>query len=461
MKTAKRIILIWLLAVLLLGAFLLNPLIRFCVYLEKEQFSDAEAIYQNQLMPIERFQKEASRQLKAYTERQTDAYYARKKTFDAIKGILNALSETKLPQADIDLCIAAVDRMEQARIDLAHADSCFAEGDYVRAIPYFRQSLIADKSASSRLIQAEAIYKEQILGAAEAAMNDGQFVSAENILTDGQAVLGEDADLSAALADARRLETDRIYSAIDEEAHQRLVENGPAAAFQYMADLRRQTPEEFRLEYLEQSLRHEYEENVCSRAMALRDAGDALEACSVLAESFFWIDSVKIKTLYTQIRASIPFYLCDMPVFKDETADAETGAQSTVARDQILSDSLSNLYTHSFWADMGSISFSLDGSFDVFAGTVAFPLGEKADIYRASATLQIFGDGRLIAEFRDIDSSSAPLPFSIPVKGVQELCLTWTSNGANGWANWGRFATIFDGRLLTESAVDANGRPPN
>ena len=142
------------------------------------------------------------------------------------------------------------------------------------------------------------------------------------------------------------------------------------------------------------------------------------------------------------------FYLVDRPILRDETASPRTGAISTVARDQVLSDVHANEYAHSLWADAGSVTFALDEDFTTFAGTVAFPQGEKADLYRASATLQIFGDGILLAEFKDMDDASAPLPFSLPISGVKELTLAWTSKGASGWKDWGRFATVFDGRFL-------------
>ena len=55
----------------------------------------------------------------------------------------------------------------------------------------------------------------------------------------------------------------------------------------------------------------------------------------------------------------------------------------------------------------------------------------------------------MIAEFKNIDITSKPAPFSLPVDGVDELALSWICDGANGWRDWGRFATIFDGELLS------------
>ncbi len=252
------------------------------------------------------------------------------------------------------------------------------------------------------------------------------------------------------------MKTDQVYSDYEKEARRLLSADGPEASFRYIAELRQQAPNEYRLEYLEQILRHEYEEDICMRALSLRDAGDPLGACSLLEEAI-QLDSQRMKALYAEIRATVPIPLHEIPVLRDNTANAKTGAKSTIAWDQVLQDSFSNQYEHSIYADMDTVVFSLQGSYDLFAGTVAFPQGEKADVYRSTATLQVFGDGKLIAEFKDIDSSSAPIPFSIPVEGMLELSLSWTSEGANGWKDWGRFATIFDGRLLA-TAADSLGQ---
>ena len=170
---------------------------------------------------------------------------------------------------------------------------------------------------------------------------------------------------------------------------------------------------------------------------------------SLLQDALSWIDSDTIKSLLAETRASMTFWLVDMPILRDDTASARSGVLSTISRDKALTDVQGNEYVHSFWADAGSVAFRLDEDFMLFVGTVAFPQGETSDLYRTSATLQIFGDGSLLAEFKNMDMTSSPLPFSLSISGIRELTLTWTSEGAGGWKDWGRFATVFDGRFLT------------
>ena len=451
MKTGKRIILILLLLGLLAGGILLDPLVRFALDLETERFDDAQAVFLSRLNDSDIIREESVGQLRRYVDSQLNRYYEHNLSYDGIMDILTPLAGTGLPQQDIDRCLREVSDMEAARTDLMQADAFLSNGDYASAIPLYRRSLIADEAASLRLEQAETSYKNQLLAAAEAALENKQTEGAELQLMAGLSLLGPDDDLFTALTDIRRMKEDQAFDALTAQARQILAADGPEAAFRYVAGLRDQAPEEYRLEYLEQLLRHEYEESICSEALSLRDAGRSLEACSLLEDGLRLLDSQRMQALYAEIRATITLSLADIPVTRDDTASARTGAQSTVVWDQVLQDALSGQYEHSLYADIGAISFSLEESFELFAGTVAFPLGEQSDIYRSSATLQVFGDGKLIAEFKDMDSFCAPIPFSIPVTGVRELTLRWTCEGAGGWKDWGRFATVFDGRLMASA----------
>ena len=451
MKTGKRIVLILLLLGLLAGAVLLNPLVRFTLDLETKRFDDAQAVYLSRLNGSDIIREEAAGQLRRYADRQLNRYYEHELSYDEVMGILTPLAGTGLPQQDIDRCLRAVSDMEAARTDLIQADAFLSSGDCASAIPLYRRSLMADEAASLRLEQAETSYNNQLLAAAEAALENKQPEGAELQLMAGLSLLGPNDDLFTALTDVRCMKEDQAFDALTEQARQILAADGPETAFRYVADLREQAPKEYRLEYLEQLLRHEYEQSLCSEALSLRDTGRSLEACSLLEDGLRLLDSQRMQALYAEIRATITLSLADISVSRDETGYVRTGAQSTVAWDQVLQDAFSGQYEHSLYADLGAISFSLDGDFELFAGTVAFPLGEMSDIYRASATLQVFGDGKLVAEFKDMDSSSAPIPFSIPVAGVRKLTLRWTCEGAGGWKDWGRFATVFDGRLMASA----------
>ena len=206
MKIAKRIILISLLLLLLVGTLLLDPLVRFTVDLHLKRFSQAGAVYAARIDGSETRRSEALHWLKAYLERQLAQYYAKTLPYDRLMGTLSALSDTDLPQEDIDSCRQAAEEMELARGYFARADACYQSGNYKEAIPLYRKALIAEDYAAYRLEQAQTLYKNSILEQAEAYMTSARYDAAQNVLLEGQDLLGADKDLSAALEDARLFE---------------------------------------------------------------------------------------------------------------------------------------------------------------------------------------------------------------------------------------------------------------
>ena len=448
MKTIKRIILIVLLMVLCGAGFLLNPMVRFILCLSMDRFENADAVYRSFLCASEGLNREANLQINRFAERCLVKYYYHQIDYSRVMDIFSALSKTGFPPESIDGFIHDANEMESARAIFASANDCYSRGDFANAVILYRKSLIADDSALDSLKQAETDYKNQLLDKAEKAMGTGEFFAADSMLCDGIVILGADKDLECALSDLRHMESDQTMEALVDNTYSLLSTHGPGAAFRYIADLRIQTPDSYELEYFEQSFLHEYEDKICKSVALLQNEGKLSEACSVLEEALDLIESEKIKTLYTQVRQALPCLIGDMPVLTDETGDPRTGEESTIRKDQFHTDSFSNKYTHSYSADIGTVSFPLQGAFSSFTGTLAFPDGEKSDVYRSSAAVSVYGDGILIAEFKTISVTTAPITFSIPLDGVQVLQLIWTCEGANGWKDWGRFATIFDGTFL-------------
>ncbi len=455
--TVKRLIIIFLVVLLLMGIKQFGPQLRFAFDLYTGRYDAAELIYDPSMASEDNDRwKSFDKMICTYMDRMLDRYYQGKLSYEDAMSVFEAMDEHQFFHPYAVKRIQLVNEMEAARIDLAHADTHYSNGDYARAIPLYRQSLLADETAARRLADAETRYREQVLEQAVQAMDKGQYADAETALLDGMDVLGQDdADLSLALEDARRMAADEAYEINMATARWLLNEEGPQTAFQYMAQLRAQDPNDFSLELLQQRFLHEYEEDICTRAQALQEAHDRTGACDLLTEGLTWIDSARLMTLLSDIRGSMPFALAEIPVLRDETADARTGTTSSVSRDKVLADIQGNSYSNSFSADIGSIVFDLGGDFALFSGIVAFPQGEKSDIYRSSATLQIYGDEALLYEFADIGSASAPMPFSLSVAGVRELKLRWTCQGANGWKDWGRFATLFDSQLMMKDPSNA------
>lgn len=455
--TVKRVIIILLVVLLLMGIKQFGPQLRFAFDLYTGRYDAAELIYDPSMASEDNDRwKSFDKMICTYMDRMLDRYYQGKLSYEDAMSVFEAMDEHQSFHPYAVERIQLVNEMEAARIDLGHADTYYSNGDYAQAIPLYRRSFIADASAVSRLALAEEEFRKTVLQEAESAMDEQHYDIAEQTLLDGQAVLeSEDDDLSAALKDVRHLQKEQANNAILTEAMRLLREDGPEATIGYMADMRKQSPDAYEIEYMEQMILHECEEEYCSKALSLKEAGQPKNASSLLEEGLAWIDSPKMKALLAEIRGSIVYVLGDMPVLRDETCSLRTGEASTIERDLVLTDSLSNEYSHSFYADIGSVSFALQGDFAVFAGTVAFPKGEKADIYRQSATLQVFGDGTLIGEFTSADMAAEPVPFYFSVDDVQELTLRWISDGANGWKDWGRFATIFDGRLLYDTKAEA------
>jgi hypothetical protein len=454
-STSKRIIFISLIILLLIGAILYGPRALFAFDLYTSRYDAAESVYLSQFFGTGSQRDKADEMIGAYMDRLVNRYYREDLTYESAMASFTDLSNHQVFRADALIYMGLIEEMEAARVALAQANSCYDKMEYAQAIPLFRKALIADDTAQHRLAETEAEYKAQVLDQATADIDAGRYTAAESILQQSQTVLGsDDPDLNAALEDTRNLAKEAAFLESFAKARKTLREEGPAAAIQYMRELREQHPSEYGWEFMEQQILHEYEDDICSQAKALQDAGDLSGACSVLEDGLKWIDSSKMLLLLAEIRGNMLFLLEDMPVLMDETGSARTGADSTVKWDRYLTDARSNSYSHSLSADLGSITFDLTAHYAVFAGTVAFPQGEKADLYRSSADLMIYGDDKLLCEFKKIDSSTAPIPFSVQVTGVRELTLRWISEGANGWKDWGWFATVFDGRFVTKNPAD-------
>ncbi len=139
--------------------------------------------------------------------------------------------------------------------------------------------------------------------------------------------------------------------------------------------------------------------------------------------------------------------IVDMDVFQNKT-EGGSWATYTDQIDVYLTDNYGNTYTHSLSAGTGSLTYLVNYQYRSLTGTVAFPKELHSDDFRESATLKIYGDGKLIATFADIDDGSRPQPLYVDISAYERLTLEWTCKGDNIWMDWGHFATLFDGELI-------------
>ncbi len=139
--------------------------------------------------------------------------------------------------------------------------------------------------------------------------------------------------------------------------------------------------------------------------------------------------------------------LGDMEIFLRKT-DGGSSYQYSDEYDRYLTDNYGNTYSHSVSVGTGSLTYLVNHKYLTFSGTVAFPKGLYCDDYRSSATLSVYGDDRLIAEFKNINEATRPEAFSLNIGQYERITLKWTCKGRNIWEDWGYFATIFDGTLV-------------
>ena len=159
--TVKRLIIIFLVVLLLMGIKQFGPQLRFAFDLYTGRYDAAELIYMAS-EDNDRW-KSFDKMICTYMDRMLDRYYQGKLSYEDAMSVFEAMDEHQFFHPYAVKRIQLVNEMEAARIDLAHADTHYSNGDYARAIPLYRQSLLADETAARRLADAETRYREQVL----------------------------------------------------------------------------------------------------------------------------------------------------------------------------------------------------------------------------------------------------------------------------------------------------------
>jgi len=200
------------------------------------------------------------------------------------------------------------------------------------------------------------------------------------------------------------------------------------------------------LQTARQNCMTEFQNYVAEESLRRARSGDYHSALALAEEGLNYFTSARVTELVLIYRSRIPLQLSEMEIFLNETRGGSWATYTDVAN-KYLADNYGNQYTSSLTVSCGSVTYLLKGQYSTFSGTVACPKLNVND-GMDSATLYVYGDGRLLKTFSEFNPASRPEEFSISVAGVERLQLSWECAGYNIWNNWGDYATIFGGELL-------------
>ena len=154
---------------------------------------------------------------------------------------------------------------------------------------------------------------------------------------------------------------------------------------------------------------------------------------------------VTVKKAAQPVASSKNVYQVNMEIFAKQTMGGWLRTD-TDKKDAYFTDNYGNSYRHSFYAGTGTVTYLTNYKYQTFKGTVACPKGIGYDPWRTSATLYIYGDGKLLKSFPHMNCYARPVPFSLNISGYERITLKWvSSDDGNIWQDWGYYATIFDG----------------
>ena len=154
---------------------------------------------------------------------------------------------------------------------------------------------------------------------------------------------------------------------------------------------------------------------------------------------------VTVKKATSPAATSKNVYQVNMDIFAKRT-EGGSMQTNTDRKDAYFMDNYGNSYRHSFYAGKGTVTYLTNYKYQTFKGTVACPKGMRDDSWRPSASLYIYGDGRLLKSFQNMNCYARPIPFSLNISGYERITMEWvSSDDGNIWRDWGYYATIFDG----------------
>jgi|GEM_PF-6125833 len=360
---------------------------------------------------------------------------------------LEALRMHGLPSDTLDGARVHVSALHASRESWIAAQKAFGARDYEATVAACDGVIREDEDyaeAQETKQKALELWMESILNEASARMEENDYEAARAVLAQHEDRFGAEAEYRAAI---ETCEADALAYAISQEI-------ASARGILYGGEF------ETAFAYLDQVVETYGETDALREARAEMEA-DLSKIVREMAEGYYNVDSVdramavlerglalvpedeEMAGLLAQYRASIPVILAETE------PESFTGATegSALHTSQYLTDNTGNTYTTSVYANNGEAVYALGGQYASFTGTVAFPAGVSTGEERASARLDIYGDGDLLFTSEEMDETALPVFFELNVSGYEKLTLVWTCTGTDEGLDWGGFATLFDGAL--------------
>lgn len=440
-----------LIAAIVVILILTNPVRRFMNSIKDGDAVTAAQIYYSSIYGNSGRTEKAEGKLDTYVDEQLSLYMNGEISYDDLSTSLWTIESAGTATDNVYDAIQQAAYIYDCRETFASAEAAFAAGDYTSAVLFYSRVAGADfesgEEAAARLAEATDCYRNEVLESVNQQILDNAYTSAQALLSDALEILPNDAALTDAYEQCIQAESDYTIQCILEEAQIYLDNDDFSGAIAFLDEQIALYPDEVQLQDGRTDCLTQFEEYVVSESYRLAAGGDFTKAAALAASGLEYFTSDKVTQLQKIYLSHIPILLGEMEIFANNTKSS-TDSSYTNKTDLYLEDKSGAAYSHSFSVGCGSVTYFVNYSYQTFSGTVAFPSSLEPDDTRKSATLTIYGDGQEIAVFRGVTAATAAEEFSLDISTYEQLVLLWEVEGTDEAADWGDFATIFDGELI-------------
>lgn len=461
----KRIIWIALVGMVIVAAIVIivvssisDPVDQIMRGIQEDNFSNATVVYQEEIAgDSEKFQQ-AYCEVSVYVEKLLEQYRNQEITYDYLSNKLYGIDQIGILGQEITDAYTEADYLRTCRETYASAEKAFNNGNYKEAIALYAKVAGADfengENATEKYNQSIALFRMDVINIAQGYIDAKEYSMSMTLLEDALNILPGDSELLSVQQSCIQAEHDDNIRGLVEEAQLYMANHDYIGALNFLDSCILTYPNELILQQERSNCLTEYEEYVFNESLRLANAGEFQHALSLAQSGLNYFSSTRITELTMVLKSYIPVILGEMETFQNKTDGGIYGTK-TNRTNVYLTDNYGNKYSNSLSVGCGSVTYLVNFKYQTFSGTVGFPKGLESDYYRQSATLQIYGDDKKIAEFSNFNDATKPEAFSIDISSYEKITLKWNCTGGNIWEDWGYFATIFDG-ILTPIPLPLN-----